>query len=112
MAIWDDIMQKLEEVGQDITSLDVVTLTGNLDLTAEVSGGGLDEMVRNLKDRVKTQANLQMVAYTHVDLDGDVVSFVREGASNEDELMKAHSALVKSSTESRLHLVRFLKDLF
>ncbi|NIZ07822.1 hypothetical protein [Pseudooceanicola sp. HF7] len=84
--------EKISGFVKDILSVDVVTLTGDLNLNVDgvVTEGAID--LKELHKRIvgKLGGELKVAAFTHVDLDGDTVQFSMETATEEDGLLLDH----------------------
>lgn len=106
---------------RDVTALDVVTLTGNLKL---VDPGTVydstkrdfdwNEFFKKVTEGMKpSQTNeLEIVAYTHADLDLDTAMFVKRTLSDTDKaLLAAHNTAVESAQKSRFEAVRIVGGL-
>ncbi|MBB4077732.1 hypothetical protein GGR28_000333 [Lewinella aquimaris] len=99
----------------DMSSLDVVTLTGNLTVQVndvEVASNGNDDgdrplrfsrIMRELEGRImKRDSQLSALAATHVSLDKDTVSFVRENLSTDEAIyLNFHNESVKAAGIAR-----------
>ena len=108
-----DFIDRLEAVGQDLATLDVATLSGNVQVTVQSDKIDFKALVKSIQDQV-TQADgtVQIVAFTHIDIDKDAVQFVKSGLTAEEApLIAAHNEMVKTSQEARMAVVQFLKDL-
>ena len=97
----------------DMTSLDVVTLTGDLTIqVTDLQGEGDDErgrplrfsrIMRELEGRIIQQGSqLNTLAATHVSLDKDTVTFVKENISPEEAIyLEFHNETVKAAGIAR-----------
>ncbi len=97
----------------DMTSLDVVTLTGNLTVQVSALEGGSDDddskplrfsrIMRQLEGRVlKKDSEIAALAATHVSLDRDTVTFVKENLSPEEAVyLEFHNETVKAAGIAR-----------
>lgn len=102
----------LKEQIEDVTSLDVVTLTGSIKIQGEGNSINLKKTYDSIQTNAVNNTNMSVVAFTHIDLDKDVVQFVKEGLSEgEKPVVDAHNAMVDSSHKARLALIRSIKDI-
>ena len=97
----------------DMTSLDVVTLTGNLTVQVSALEGGSDDddskplkfgrIMRQLEGRIlKKDSEIAALAATHVSLDRDTVTFVKENLSPEEAVyLEFHNETVKAAGIAR-----------
>ncbi len=97
----------------DMSSLDVVTLTGNLtirvsDLTeTENPDGGkplrFSRIMRQLEGNIlKRDSEISALAATHVSIDKDTVTFVKENISREEAIyLEFHNETVKAAGIAR-----------
>ena len=97
----------------DMTSLDVVTLTGNLTVQVSALEGGSEDddskplkfsrIMRQLEGRIlKKDSEIAALAATHVSLDRDTVTFVKENLSPEEAVyLEFHNESVKAAGIAR-----------
>jgi hypothetical protein len=97
----------------DLSSLDVVTLTGNLTIRVdELSGkdGGerskplrFSQIMRQLEGNIlKKGSEITALAATHVSMDRDTVTFVKENLTPEETAyLKFHNETVKAAGLAR-----------
>lgn len=115
----DKIIARAEEGIDDLTTLDVTTLTGRI----TIEGSMLDEEkkidVKKLYEAISKKAapeegtgNLEVVAFTHLDFDCDSVYFVQEDLSEQDrKLLEHHENAVKTARDTRQAFVNMIKEL-
>lgn len=112
---WETIKGAVEEVGADILSLDVVTLTGNITITSGVKDNKIDlqELYKAVEAAASTAATIDLIAFTHVELDADSVNFVKKDLTPEQKgLLAAHAEAVKSAQETRAGIVAMIRSFF
>ncbi|CAH1000158.1 hypothetical protein LEM8419_01305 [Neolewinella maritima] len=97
----------------DMTSLDVVTLTGNLtvqvnDLEGRAAGGDGESLkfgriMQQLEGNImKKDSKIHALAATHVSLDKDTVTFVKENLTPEEAVyLEFHNETVKAAGIAR-----------
>ncbi len=109
-----NVLTTIKNAAEDLTTLDVVTLSGEIQISSAVGPNGtlnLKELYKTIETNAKTNANLDVVAFTHIDFDCDAVNFVKTGASEgEAPLLAAHNQMVKTSQETRAGVVKMIKD--
>ena len=117
------LKEKVAEIVEDIATLDVLTLTGELTLTEPKTENGrsrldLSELYEALVQATqkRTQggtevaATLEVVAFTHIDFDKDVCQFVK---SNPDEaILKSHRDMVQASQDARRAVIEMAANVF
>lgn len=125
------IAETLKDVVGDLSSLDVTTFTGDINVVVkseEVATGkdAKGEIVKTKKHviqwdqfmntalgkdpadvNVKVTGDMQLVLATHVKIDGDAIHFV---TSKEipDYVLKTHGEAVKNGLEYRNQIINFL----
>lgn len=105
------LLEKIKSIGADIVTLDVTTLSGTITITAKAEEVNPKMVFEALKNAT-ADANMTIVAHSHLDLDGDVLLFVKQSLTEaEKPLLDAHNAMVKSSQEARISMLRAIKDL-
>ena len=112
MADLKSVFQKIRDAAEDLVSLDVVTLTGEVDIQGANNEIDLKKLYKAIQANAISKSNVSLVAYTHLDLDSDAVLFVKSGLSEgEKPLVEAHNVMVMASQEARLAFVRTVKDV-
>ena len=105
MGLFTEAFKTIADGLKDLTSLDVVTYKGSINLTS--LGDKVD--FGSILDNAKAQANFRVVAATQSKLDGDTKTFY-ENSVTADE-MAAHQALVESATAKRAAVVKIFENL-
>ena len=110
------VMNKLKDVATDFSTLDVVTLTGTIDISSAIDKDGkfqIKQMNKILGDSLKKlDGSLNVVAFTHLDLDSDAVAFVKDQITDEDkERILVHNEMVKTAQAARRGVINMLKEL-
>jgi len=112
----DEAHKKLFNFIKDITTLEVVTLSGNLTV-ADIKLTGDDKIDFNkVMDSIKGTATddsaISIVAATNIDIDKDIQQFVKEGMSTEDkELFNMHVQAIQYAQEARKATFEMLLSL-
>jgi len=99
-SIENNVTNALSKIGdelEDLSSLEVQTLTGSLDVT--VTDGKLDDF-ETLLENAKTAGNLKLRAVTRMMCDGDAINLVPE-EDYPDHIQKVHAAAVKAGIDTR-----------
>lgn len=120
----DKITATIGKFVDDITTLDVLTLSGTItlkpDAKPEAQGATgarelkWDDYFKGIVDKLKTPGEgtqLEIVAYTHTELDADSVNFYRT-AGTEDALRDLHLRTVENATKARLDAVAAFARVF
>lgn len=111
-----NVLERIRDTAEDIVTLDVVTLSGTLELKLAAGAGGdnpleLKKLYKKLEES-STAGNMEVVAYTHIDFDKDAVNFVKQGLGEADlPLVQAHNEMVKTAQEGRLAIIRAVKEM-
>jgi len=119
MATYGMIQEAVNEFGEkikDIVTLDVVTLTGEITIDAALDDNqkiDLQELYKAIEKGASVQGKLDIVAFTHVDLDADAVNFVKRDLTPEQKgLLMAHGESVKAAQETRAGVVAMIRSFF
>ncbi len=108
------LMDKINNIANDLATLDVITLTGdiNLEKVANQDTVDFEKLYKNIGENVKNSVNVDVVAFTHIELDCDSVMFVKRGiGESEKVLLEVHNETIKTAQETRLGVVRLVKDI-
>ncbi|HFA47797.1 MAG TPA: hypothetical protein ENJ95_02120 [Bacteroidetes bacterium] len=97
---------KLENFVNDITTLEVVTLSGNItvkDLKLTGAGGiNFQKVLESIKGKATDSSAISVVAATKIDLDKDIQQFVKSGMTPEDkELFHMHLQAMQQAQVAR-----------
>lgn len=113
---FENLKSNIADKVNDAVSLDVVTFTGNFNIkVGDVIGSDqnkfdLESVLSSMKADVN--AELSVVAYSTIKLDGDQVNIVKENLSSEQmELVKFHREMIEASQNSRKAIVDMIKGL-
>lgn len=88
---------KIGDVLEDLSSLEVQTLTGSLDVA--ITDGKLDDF-ETLLENANTGGNLKLRAVTKMMCDGDAINLVPD-EDFPDHIQKVHQAAVKAGIDTR-----------
>lgn len=108
---FDEVIKAIKDAVGDFTTLDVVTLTGEIKITSSVADGGKKIDLKKLYQEIasKAESDLQVVAFTHIDFDCDSVCFVKK--EYEVELLEAHRKMVETAQQTRQAVIDMLKAI-
>ena len=90
-------LSKIGDVLEDLSSLEVQTLTGSLDVT--VTDGKLDNF-ETLLEKSNTAGHLKLRAVTRMMCDGDAINLVPE-EDYPEHIQNVHAAAVKAGIDTR-----------
>lgn len=103
-------LQALDNAVKDLTSLHVQTYTGNIKAT--VTGEEGFNTVRETVQKAETDGEIELVAETLAQFDGDSFNFVKQDMDNVPKLaLEVHKNAVANGVETRLGLLNLFKDL-
>jgi hypothetical protein len=97
---------------KDITSLDVTTFTGSLEIDFDGASVEIDpeKIFAHLQGPAK--GTLKVLAHTHKDFDADTLLFVRENLTEDQTaLLAAHRDAVEAAIEQRQAAITVLRSL-
>ena len=103
-------LETISEVISDLTSLEVQTYTGNLDVVAEdlKSTTNFEAILNSVK--TTANGNLKLRYVTKINIDGDGLVLVPETASP-NHVQEAHAAALKVGHEVRQGLLTLFADI-
>ena len=108
-----EVLGGIYDTAADLLSLDVATFSGKVSLEGAVTGDDID--LSKIFDSIKQaggNADLRLVAHTHIDFDKDSVNFVAADLTPGDAaLVAAHKEMVTASVEGRLAMLTALREL-
>lgn len=116
MAASTKARTKLEQIVDDLVSLDVVTFSGDLvvdlkDITTEANGTiNFQDVMKNIKGKVdRDESSFTAIAATHIALDKDTVQFVKEGLTEDEQrLFHLHLEAVDTAVSARSAMIASL----
>ncbi len=120
MSVSTTIKEKITAFATDLATLDVLTLTGSITLTPAPTSDGAgtkelkwDEFFKTVAGKINAVGDndkLEIVAYTHAEIDADSVNYYR--STENDPLLQLHQETVQSATQARMDaLAAFAKVL-
>ena len=107
MASFKDALDKIAEGLKDLSSLEVVTYKGTIDINAvDLKLGG--DMIAAVLANAKTKADFRLLACTYFELDADTTVFFDKDITADERA--AHQVLVESALSKRDAVVTLFKD--
>ena len=111
---FEKLVDKLNTATADFTTLEVTTLTGDVNQILDAQGKfKLKAVVKNLSNKTgTTKAKIKLLAHTHIDFDHDTVNFVKSDLTEQEkDLFVLHEAAIISAHEARKSFLRFLIEV-
>ncbi len=109
--------EKIGKAVEDAASLEVATFTGDFSYKAAelVSGDGNSKFdIADIASKLDMKANvdMQLVAYTKINIDSDTVNIVKSDLSAEDaELVDLHKTMIEAAQKSRSAIIEMVQKL-
>ncbi len=102
-------IEKLKNAVDDLSSLEVITITGSL-MTKKVGTGANQSTVIDWKSAIteskKTSGTVELVLATEIRADGDATMFIREKEIPQ-HMLDAHQKAVDSGLQVRSDIIDF-----
>ncbi len=110
------LKKRIVDFINDTATLDVITLSGSIELVTEKDAAAADKKDKEMFDwdkifekvqkgmQSKDDNTVSIVAYTHAEWDQDSVNYVAKDA--DVKLVEAHGKTVAAAHESRLNAVK------
>jgi hypothetical protein len=116
MTILKNILTEIRDAADDLAHIDVLTITGDIDLKAaaapEENRFRLARLYQGLLAAVGQDSKIKVVAYSRKDPDLDAIHFVTGTLSTEEkELLATHCEMVRAAEEGRAAFLRTIADL-
>jgi hypothetical protein len=100
-SFWDTV----KKLATDMVTLDVVTVTGNLELSVD-KGTDIESVLGAMKAK---KGKFEVVAYSDHQIDYDSILYVKKDPSpRELELVELHMETVRSAQEMRAKTIEFV----
>ena len=121
MSFIDELADSARTLLKDVTSLDVLTLSGAFKVA--VAGNQIDfnktyaELAKATQPGTGPRAAAatvaaEVVAFTHIDLDKDVTQFVKSNLTDaEKTVLESHREMVWASLEARSAFLRMVAEI-
>ncbi len=107
MGLFKDALTKMGEGIKDLSSLDVVTFEGSVQLEASDKVTTFDQVMS--KATGNTDVKVKVLASTQTKIDGDIVAFYDKDITQEQ--MDAHAELIEAAEASRTGTIDFIKSI-
>lgn len=104
------IADTIGDAASDLSSLDVLTLSGNLKLIINDKGQYLKPK-EIIEAYGSTSGEITVEAFYHIDFDSDTVQYAKDGLEADDFMYQLHVEAIESAKESRQALLTFMKEL-
>jgi len=105
-----DALTAVKNAAVDLTTLDVQTYTGTIDLSTATGGfGGIKDLVKDAASQ--TDAKITLVAQSVYEFDGDSFNFLTDGNGLSPDALKIHNEAVAAGLKARQGLLDLFKDL-
>jgi len=101
-------LENLKTVACDLTSLEVQTYIGNLEVAVKGKKGTTD--FEKILEEVRAKGNLKLAAVTKINFDGDGFVLVPE-VPMPDHAQKAHDTAVKAGQDVRAGLLELFSSM-
>jgi hypothetical protein len=106
------LVDKIETAAIDLTTLDVVTLSGDINLALTDDKKGFKKPLDIAKEFYgTTDGKVTVEAFTHIDLDHDTIQFFKEGLTEDDLTYMLHQNAVDAAQEARMAFLEFVRGI-
>lgn len=111
-----DALDQLKIIGEDLSSLQVTTVTGDVSIIVKGEGNNKKIDLNNIFNDLLTTDNasgkIELLAHTDVKFDQDVVQFVKKDlTTNDEKLLVLHKDTVIASTQARIAFLTFMQNV-
>ena len=107
MGLFADAFKKMAAGIDDLSSLEVVTFQGSVNLAAGDSIESFEDVLS--KAKANADVTVKVLASTKTRLDGDAMTFYDTGITEEQKL--AHAELVDAANENRQATINFIREM-
>lgn len=104
------LVGKIDDAVTDFTTLDVITLSGDITLTMN-NGKMMKPLEIVNKFFKKANSKVSVEAFYHVDFDQDTVQFISEDLGEGDLNYVIHTNSIESAKASRQAMLNFCKEV-
>lgn len=108
---FEEILQTLGNAATDLSSLDVVTLSGDINLTLDEKGKMMKPLEIAKKFQGDENGKITVEAFTHIDFDQDKIQFLKQGITKDEITYQLHLDAVKASQEARNAFLDFIEGI-
>lgn len=115
-AKFEEIASQIKDAVVDFTTLEVTTLTGEVDHIINTKGNNSTFDMKNVVSKISqsgnTKGKLSLIAHTHIDFDHDTVNFIKSDLGRQGkQLFEMHQAAVITSGQARNGFLSFLQEV-
>lgn len=107
MGLFKQAFKKMAEGISDLSSLEVVTFEGSVQLEGSDSIESFDDVMK--KAKLNSEIKVKVLASTRLNIDGDIVAFYDQDIN--DEQKEAHAELVDIGVENRAATIEMVKSI-
>ena len=112
---FEAIAKKISDTAVDFTTLEVTTLTGDVNQIINAQGKFKlkQDLIKTLGNKTgTTKGKIKLLAHTHIDFDHDTVNFVKSDLTDQEkDLFVLHESAIISAHEARKSFLRFLVEV-
>lgn len=115
-SAFDGVVGKIYDAVKDLATLDVTTLSADINLNFFTEGDDGSKTISNptkifesLQSEIAEGSTGKLVGHTHIEVDFDSVTIVGNGATEEQSA--AHAQAVKAAQDARLGVFRLVQEL-
>jgi hypothetical protein len=107
-----EMVDKIETAVNDVTTLDVITLSGDINEVLSEDEKSFKKPFEIAKSFYgKTEGKVKVEAFTHIDFDQDTIQFFKSDLKESDLTYKLHQESVKASQEARAAFLEFVEGI-
>ena len=115
-AKFQEIANQIKGAVVDFTTLEVTTLSGEVDHIINTKGNkstfDMKNVVSKLSQAGNTKGKIQLIAHTHIDFDHDTVNFIKSDLGKQGkQLFEMHQAAVATAGQARNGFLSFLQEI-
>jgi len=113
---FQDIAKQIKGAVVDFTTLEVTTLSGEVNHIISTKGNkstfDMKNVVSKLNQSGNTKGNISLIAHTHIDFDHDTVNFIKSDLGRQGkQLFEMHQAAVVTAGQARNGFLTFLQEV-
>ena len=113
---FQEIADQIKGAVVDFTTLEVTTLTGEVDHVINTKGNKKSFDMKNVISKLGSTGNtkgvITLIAHTHIDFDHDTVNFIKSDLGKQGkQLFEMHQAAVNTANQSRNGFLSFLQEV-
>ena len=113
---FQDIAKQIKGAVVDFATLEVTTLTGEVDHIINTKNNkskfDMKNVISKLGGTGATKGKLSLIAHTHIDFDHDTVNFIKSDLGKQGkQLFEMHQATVVTAGQARNGFLSFLQEV-